>query len=299
MDFASKEKVGDRIKNRMIVEMEKTCWKITGIIILYVLGLSTFEQKNYDFKVVAFYTAENDQAHISFVNEANEWFVKMAKKHHFVYNSGNDWTKMTSDFLSKYDVVIFLDTRPDSLSQREAFEKYVKNGGAWMGFHFCAFALTPSAFPQNWDWYHNEFLGSGEYKSNTWRPTSAILKVEDKMNPVVEGLPNQFKTSPNEWYRWERDLRNNPDIKILASIDPESFPLGTGPKAHEIWHEGYYPVIWTNKKYHMIYINMGHNDIDYGNGTNKELSKTFKNKNQNRLVLNALFWLGKDKQSRD
>jgi len=70
--------------------------------------------------------------------------------------------------------------------------------------------------------------------------------------------------------------------------------LGTGPKQHEIWHEGYYPVVWTNVKYHMIYINMGHNDIDYEGGTNKELSRTFDNKIQNKMILNALFWLGKE-----
>jgi len=27
-----------------------------------------------------------------------------------------------------------------------------------------------------------------------------------------------------------------------------SFPLGTGPKPYEIWHSGYYPVVWTNKR---------------------------------------------------
>jgi hypothetical protein len=42
-----------------------------------------------------------------------------------------------------------------------AFEKYMKGGGGWMGFHFSAFALNQSAVPQNWDWYHNVFLGSG------------------------------------------------------------------------------------------------------------------------------------------
>ncbi len=278
----------------MIDKMEKICRKIFGIVLFFVLGSSILAQKKNDFHVIAFYTAKNDQAHISFVNEAKNWFSKMGEKYHFSYDSTNDWTKMTSGFLNNYDIVIFLDSRPDSLPQREAFEKYMKNGGAWMGFHFCAFALTPSAFPQNWDWYHSEFLGSGQYKSNTWRPTAAILKVEDQKNPAMKGLHEKFKASPNEWYRWENDLRENPDIKILASIDPESFPLGTGPKQHEIWHEGYYPVVWTNKNYHMIYINMGHNDIDYEGGTNNELSTTFANKKQNKLVLNALLWLSKD-----
>ena len=32
------------------------------------------------FKVIAFYTAKNDRAHISFVHEANRWFPKVARK---------------------------------------------------------------------------------------------------------------------------------------------------------------------------------------------------------------------------
>ena len=87
-------------------------------------------------------------------------------------------------------------------------------------------------------------------------------------------------------------MKDNPDIDILLSIDPASFPLGTGPKLHEIWHSGYYPVVWTNKKYKMIYLNMGHNDIDYDNKTNKELSFTLENGIQNNIIIDGLLWLG-------
>ena len=249
------------------------------------------------FKVIAFYTAQSDQAHISYVHEANRWFPQMAAQYHFTYDSTNNWSNLNAEFLSQYQVVVFLDTRPDAPAQREAFQKYMENGGAWMGFHFAAFALTPSAFPQNWDWYHNQFLGSGSYLSNTWRPTPAILRVEDRKHPATNHLPITFKSSSNEWYRWTNDLRTNPDIKILISIDSSSFPLGTGPKLHEIWHSGYYPVVWTNINYRMIYINMGHNDIDYENNTNKELSFTFTNEIQNKLIIDGLLWLGSGKKA--
>lgn len=261
-------------------------------LLLLPASYSTLAQKGTTpFRVVAFFTAQRDQAHISFVQEANQWFSRMAATHYFSYDTTSNWTHLNEAFLSNYQVVLFLDSRPEDPAQRAAFRIYMEKGGGWMGFHFAAFALTPSAYPQNWDWYHHEFLGSGSYASNTWRPTSAALRVEHP-HPATRHLPRTFKSSPNEWYRWEKDLRTHPDIQILLSIDPASFPLGTGPKPHEIWHSGYYPVVWTNRKYRMLYLNMGHNDIDYENKTNKTLSYTFGNEVQNRLVLDGLLWLG-------
>lgn len=43
----------------------------------------------------------------------------------------------------------------------------------------------------------------------------------------------------------------------------------------------------------MLYVNMGHNDIDYENKTNKELSFQFANETQNQLIISSLLWLGK------
>jgi hypothetical protein len=261
------------------------------IITLLILSiLSACTKKSAPFKVVAFYTGISDPAHVSYVHEANRWFSEISSVYGFSYVSTNNWDNMNDEFLKNYDVVIFLDTRPDSLPQRQAFERFIKNKGGFLGIHFSAFALTPSAYPQNWNWYHNEFLGSGEYKGNTWRPTSAVLRVENLQHEATQNLPDTFTSSPNEWYSWQNDLRQNPDIEVLLSIDPSSFPLGTGPKEWEIWQSGYYPVVWTNKNYRMLYVNMGHNDIDYGN-TEKELSFTHTNNIQNQLIIDGLLWL--------
>jgi hypothetical protein len=67
----------------------------------------------------------------------------MGKKYDFTYDSTNNWNNLNADFLSHYQVVIFLDTRPDDSLQRLAFQQYMENGGGWMGSHFSAFALTP------------------------------------------------------------------------------------------------------------------------------------------------------------
>lgn len=266
---------------------------VLGWIVVSVTGTNAQAEAATRFNVIGFYTGTKDRAHVSFVREANGWFAEAARKNGFSYEATTDWAKLNADVLARYQVVLFLDTRPEAPEQRAAFRAYMEHGGAWMGFHFAAFALTPSDYPQNWDWYHNEFLGSGSYVSNTWRPTSAILRVEDAEHPATKGLPATFSSAPNEWYRWERDLRANPQIKILLSIDPSSFPLGTGPKPDEIWHSGDYPVAWTNKNYRMLYVNMGHNDIDYAGKANRELSFTFANETQNRLILQSLLWLGR------
>ena len=136
--------------------------KLLPTLLLWLVcfcSVSTVAAKNQrpKFKVIAFYTAKNDAAHISFVHEANKWFSQMAGKYPFTFDSTNNWDNLTAGFLSQYQVVVFLDTRPDKPAQRIAFEQYMRNGGGWMGFHFSAFALTPSDYPQNWDWYHTNF----------------------------------------------------------------------------------------------------------------------------------------------
>ena len=47
-----------------------------------------------DFKVIGFFTAKNDAAHISFVHEANRWFAEKGKQNHFVYDSTNNWNNL-------------------------------------------------------------------------------------------------------------------------------------------------------------------------------------------------------------
>lgn len=278
----------------MIKRMNRSVFvKVLLFITIFVLqGLfSVFAGVNSSkpFKVLAFYNGTWDAAHISFVNEANVWFPQIAKDNGFSYEATNDWNQMNAKKLADVDIVFFLDDTPPREEQRKIFEQYMSNGGAFIGFHVAAYNDNPL----KWDWYYNHFIGVGRYAGNTWKPTSAYLKMEKKEHPISKGMPELFKSQPNEWYRWEKNLRQNPDIEVLVSIEPSSFPLGTGPKAHEIWYEGDYPVVWTNNLYNMLYINMGHNDMLYN--PDRTISYTFQNEEQNRLLINGLQWLAEKK----
>src|SRR5260370_41180411 len=128
------------------------------VSLVWCSGLSA-QQEKPKFRVIAFSTAKEDPAHISFVREAERWFPEMAAKYHFTFDTTTNWGNLNGAFLAQYHVVVFLDTRPEDPTQRAAFQAYMEHGGAWMGFHFAGFALTPSAYPANWDWYNYTFLG--------------------------------------------------------------------------------------------------------------------------------------------
>ncbi|MER5887968.1 ThuA domain-containing protein [Streptomyces sp. NPDC001941] len=237
-----------------------------------------------DFRVLALYSGTWDAAHIDFVKEANDWFPKTAAANNFSYTSSNDWNILAGGGVDAYDVVLFLDDAPKTAAQRTGFERYVRGGGAWLGFHVSAFTTEASA----WSWYYDDFLGSGNFRSNTWGPTTAVLRTENAGHPAAASLPPTWTSAVSEWYSWSNNLRANPSIKVLASVDPVSFPLGTDP--NQSWYSGDYPIVWTNTKYRMLYANFGHNAMNYA--TNTRTSSTFASATQNRFLVDALKWLG-------
>ncbi|SHM87165.1 Por secretion system C-terminal sorting domain-containing protein [Chitinophaga jiangningensis] len=268
------------LQNRSLSTKAFRCILLCCVLLAHI----TLQAQTPRFKVIAFYNGTYDAAHINFVQEANQWFPGIAAQYNFSYEATNNWNNLNATFLSQYQVVLFLDDAPTNATQRAAFQTYMQNGGAWMGFHVCAFTTNAGA----WSWYNNTFLGSGNFQSNTWGPTTAILRCEDQTHPSTQQLPQTFTSAVSEWYSWSNDLRNNSNINILCSIDPASFPLGTDP--NQSWYSGYYPVIWTNKNYKMLYANFGHNDMNYSTNTGK--SSTFASAIQNKFIIDGLLWLG-------
>ena len=163
--------------------------------------------------MLAFYNGTWDAAHIDFDKEARDWFPRAGAQYGFSWEATTDWSRLNVAELAGYKVIMFLDDAPPA-AQRPAFQQYMQNGGAWLGFHVSAFTTDAGS----WSWYYNTFLGSGNFATNTWGPTAETLRIEDRGHPSTAGLPATIPSAVSEWYSWSRDLRRNHDIDVPAAV---------------------------------------------------------------------------------
>jgi len=218
------------------------------------------------FRALLYYSDNVEEAHSQFSNQAIEFFKKLTV--------GDGWTlDVSKDALpdmAPYDVVIMPDVAPWSAADRARFQEYMENGGGWLGFHAAGYNDEST----DWDWF-KEFLGGVSFLCNTWPPQPALVDVEGRDHPVTRNLPARYVAPSTEFYQWKPDPRSNPDLRILASLAPENFPMGL----KDVVYGGDFPIVWTNINYRMVYINMGHGDESFSDPT------------QNLLFINALRWI--------
>ncbi|MBO5328867.1 MAG: ThuA domain-containing protein [Clostridia bacterium] len=250
----------------------------------------------YGFKVLSFgFDEGGDTAHSDFAKEANVWFAQKGEELGFSYTFvGTDYSKLNDQTLAEYDMVMFLNDRPSNHDQQNALQRFMENGGAWMGFHSCAFSMEGNN--EYWTWYQSDFLGCGQYARNTWNPTSEPLTVETFEHCATKNMTEfTFTSAPCEWYGWEFDLKANEDVTVLLTLNPtQENPAGDQPdpnKQYEIWYEGSHPIAWANNNYNMVYMNWGHNLQSYNNGAEGTKSSTFSSEVQNQFMLDAMYGL--------
>jgi uncharacterized protein len=222
------------------------------------------------FRVLAFYSTHVEQDHVDFAMQAISFYQAVAQRDHFEFKATSNWDDLNPAVLKDYQVVLWLDEFPSTAAQRKAFEDFMEHGGAWMGFHIAGWMETRAT----WPWFA-DFLGT-MFSGNSWPPLPATLTVDDSNHPATKGLPASFVSPDNEWYSWQPSPRENPNIKVLMTLAPSNYPLGF----KDTLGGGDIPVTWINRKYRMIYTNMGHG------------SKILDSAAQNRFFENAMLWLG-------
>jgi type 1 glutamine amidotransferase len=212
-----------------------------------------------------------EQDHVDFARQALKFFADAAQRDDYRFESTTNWDDINPQRLKDVHLVLWLDDSPHTGQQRAAFEQYMEHGGGWLGFHASAYNDRDT----HWPWFV-QFLGGAVFYGNNWPPLPAQLNVDDKASPITRNLPAHFLSPANEWYSWLPNPRANKDVKVLLTLDASNYPLGF----KDTLTGGDIPVVWTNTKYRMIYMNMGHGD------------KIFTDDRQNRMFEDALLWLG-------
>jgi hypothetical protein len=229
------------------------------------------------FKVLAFYSTDVESDHVKTANDAIAFYKELAAKNNFVLDVTTDWTKLNEKDLKPYGLILWLNDFPKTPGQRAAFEKYMEQGGGWIGYHVAGYNDKTT----NWPWFVN-FLGGAVFYANNWPPLPAKLTIDDPSHPVTRGLPASFHAPANEWYIWKPSPRLDRNVRVLVTLAPSNYPLGV----KDVITEGDLPVVWTNTKYRMLYMNMGHGE--HG-------EKVYSDPTQNQLFSNAIMWLGERK----
>ena len=227
------------------------------------------------FKALIYYTQHAEEAHVQFAEQATTFFKKLNYGDGFVLDITTDFSKYPYEKLKEYNVIIMLNTSPNTKAERDAFEQYMENGGGWVGFHAAAYNDKNT----HWPWFV-KFLGGGVFYCNNWLPQPVLVEVDNEEHPVTKNLPASFVAPASEWYQWTPSPRQNKDVEVLLSLSPKNYPLGI----KDVVNFGDFPIVWSNKNYRMIYLNMGHGDEEFIDGT------------QNLLLVNAFRWVvSKDK----
>ncbi|MBV8551853.1 MAG: ThuA domain-containing protein [Acidobacteriaceae bacterium] len=242
---------------------------LAGLVFSAILPSACFAG-DATFRVLAFYSTNVEFDHVEFAEQAIRFYTEAARKDHFEFDTTTRWDDLEAKHLSQYQVVLWLNDFPHTQAQRDAFQQYMSHGGAWLGFHVAAYNDRDT----KWPWFV-DFLGGTVFYGNNWPPLPAKLVVDDPAHPVTHHLPTRFTAPANEWYIWKPSPRLNKDVKVLVTLDAANYPLGF----KDTLTAGDLPVVWTNTKYKMIYMNMGHGD------------KIFTSSVQNRLFEDALLWL--------
>ena len=228
-------------------------------------------EKLPEFKALVL--AERGGQHEEFVVAALEWLYHLASEKNFEITVINHASEIDETLLSKYNEVIQLNYAPYNWGERAmaAFEKYIEDGkGGWVGFHHATLLGEFDGFPM-WNWFSG-FMGGIRFKNYIAATASAKVNIEDKVHPIMQGVPSSFIIHGDEWYTYDKDPR--PNVHVLASVDESSYKPSSDIKM------GDHPVIWINDKLKAksVYFQMGHSPVLFE-------SEEFKT-----MFANAIMW---------
>ncbi len=194
------------------------------------------------------------------VNAAHAAFVALAQRKGWnlvATESGGAFNPAT---LRRFDAVIWNNISGDvlSLSQRRAFENYIRGGGAFVGVHG-----TAGDFIYFWDWYVDTLIGA-RFIGHPMNPQfqEARVVVEAKDHAIGKVLPAEWKMT-DEWYSFRTNPRAT-GATVIATLDESSYKPD-GMMGQNLRMGSDHPLAWTRcvGKGRSFYSAIGHRPETY------------------------------------
>ena len=184
------------------------------------------------------------------IEKGIEALKKMGGLQHWKMNFSEDASLFTKAELSKYNLILFLNTTGDILNPDEqtAFENYIKSGGNYLGVH--------AASDTEFDWPFYAEMVVAQFKSHPKQQNATLIKTPNCKHPSVQHYKATFDKF-DEWYNFRKPVASY--VNVVLSIDENSYQgnrMGT-----------YHPISW----YHVFqggrvfYTAMGHDEASYSN----------------------------------
>src|SRR5262245_24326085 len=149
---------------------------------------------------------------------------QLGQQNNFKVDATEDASSFTDANLSRYQTVVFLNTTGDPLDteQQAAFERYIRNGGGYVGLH----SATDTEY--DWAWYGGLV---GAYFNGHPAIQPGLIRIEDNSHPSTSTQPLEWRRT-DEWYNFRSNPRGR--VKVLATLDEASYSGGSMGADHPI-----------------------------------------------------------------
>jgi type 1 glutamine amidotransferase len=155
--------------------------------------------------------------------------------HNFIVDATEDSTQFTDVNLSRYKTIIFLNPSGEILDpkQRAAFQRYIENGGGFVGIHNAAALLSPTM--DKWEWYTK--LVGAQYESEiSTQPMR--LRILTHAHPSTLTLPEVWNFT-TEAYNFKQYPKAN-GVNVLINLEDGSVSGGKMGADHPYsWYHAY------------------------------------------------------------
>ncbi|MEU6440856.1 ThuA domain-containing protein [Streptomyces sp. NPDC047046] len=191
---------------------------------LLVAGLATPATAHEEgFHVLLFTkTAPGAYRHDS-IPAAITMFDQVAADRGWELTKSEDAAVFNDDDLAEYDVIAMVQTSGmvwETAAQRQAVQKYVRDGGGIAAVHNTLDMGIENDFP----WWDDLVNGGAHMPAHSPGSLQGTAKVADHVHPSTAHLPDRWART-EEWYNFEPNPRG--DVHVLVTADETTYNPGS------------------------------------------------------------------------